>query len=165
MNSQKGLQIYHQLLMVITYFNCSRCVDCWIQKQRFGDTVLPNVGEQPTETKNASTEKCYRKFRERGSTELSRRYNERLLDCLDVRERGELESERSSHPSQSCASDVSPFPSTASHQKPKKNNNTEEPAYEPVKSHNLIMSITALDQATTNVRKHVLEKLTCVLGW
>ena len=99
-----------------------------------------------------------------GSTELARLYNERLLDCLDVRERGELESERSSHPSQSCAPDFSlPFdrlsPTT------EKNNDTEEPADEPVKRHNPIMSIMALDQATTSARKQVLEKLTCVLGW
>lgn len=101
----------------------------------------------------------------RGSTELVRLYNERLLDCLDVRERGELESERSSHPSQSCAPDFASL-RPACHRKPKKkNNNIEEPADKPVMSHNPIMSIMALEQAMTNVRKHVLKKLTCVLGW
>ena len=101
----------------------------------------------------------------RGSTELVRLYNERLLDCLEVRERGELESERSSHPSQSCAPDFASLRPPATENRKKKNNNIEEPADKPVMSHNPIMSMMARDQATTNERKHDLEKLTCVLGW
>lgn len=69
----------------------------------------------------------------KGSTELVRLYNERLLDCLDVRERGELESERSSHPSQSWAPDLPSLRPPATENRKK---NIEEPADKPVKSHN-----------------------------